>query len=122
MGKIANTLKMMGVSGKDALLFQDAYTLFPLTINSSVKKAMRDTILDTIVMDKSLKQWFEHFVKEGTRIGLGLGYVNNAGLPCKRPYSMKDFNFDIIEKPTITLLLEMILQEYYKKENVLGTK
>jgi hypothetical protein len=122
MSKIKNTLKMMGVSGKDALFFEDAYDCFPLTINPSVKKAMRDTMLNTVVMGKTFKEWFEHFVKEGTKIGVGLEYVNNAGLPTKRPYSMKDFNFDIMEKPTITLLLEMILQEFYKKENVLGTK
>jgi len=122
MDKIANTLTMMGVSGKDALFFEDAYNCFPLTINPPVKKAMCDTMLNTIVMGKSFKQWFEHFIKEGTEIGVGLEYVNNAGLPTKRPYVMKDFDFDRMEKPTITLLLEMILQEYYKKENVLGTK
>ena len=122
MNKIANTLKMMGVSGKDALFFEDAYNCFPLTINPSVRKAMCDTMLNTVVMGKTFKQWFEHFIKEGTKIGVGVEYTSNAGLPMKRPYSMKDFDFDRIEKPTITLLLEMILQEYYKKEKVLETK
>lgn len=111
---------MMGVSSKDAFLFMDAYNLFPLTISQEVKLSMIKTILNTVIMEKTLKQWFEHFVKEGNKKGVKFCY-NTTGNPAldylyTRPYNMDDFNFDRIERPNVNILIELILQNFYKKE------
>lgn len=57
MDKYGNTLKMMGVSSKDALFFSDALTTYHLTISPSVRKANRDLMLGTVIMGKTVKEW-----------------------------------------------------------------
>ena len=117
--KIINTLKMMGVSGMKAVFFADALQLFPLTINKEVRQGMIDTILNTKVMDKTFREWFEHFVKEGNKRGVVYEFTDIYNQPQSCPYTMKDFDFARIEKPSIMVLIEMVLQEYYTKEKVM---
>lgn len=111
---------MMGVSGMKAVFFADAFELFPLTINKEVKQGMIDTMLNTQVMDKTFRKWFEHFVHEGNKRGVVHCFEDTQGRPQSRPYTMKDFDFTRIERPNIMLLIEMVLQEYYKREKVMG--
>lgn len=110
---------MMGVSGMKAVFFADALQLFPLTINEEVKKGMIDTMLNTQVMDKTFREWFEYFVKKGNKLGAVYEFTDVYNQPHSRPYTMKDFDFARIEKPNIMLLIEMVLQEYYTKEKVM---
>jgi hypothetical protein len=113
-----NTLKMMGVKGLALVEFKDALSLYPLTINQEVKQGMINKILGTVVMEKTLKQWFEFFVKEGNKSGISYCFLNEDNQPINRPYRMQDFDFSRIEKPNVKILIELILEEYYKKELV----
>jgi len=114
--KIQNTLVMMGISGMNAILFVDALRCYHLTINQEVKKSMITTMLNTKVMDKTFRQWFEHFVKNAHKQGASFHYVNEFGESVSRQYKMSDFDMDRIEKPNMVLLIKMVLQEYYKKK------
>lgn len=105
MEKIKNTLVMMGVSMKDAFFFVDALKLYPLTINQEVKKSMINTMLNTKVMDKTFRQWFEHFIKTSTKHGVFNHYTNEFGGDSSRPYKMSDFDLSRIEKPNMMLLI-----------------
>ena len=118
--KVRNTLKMMGVSSKDALFFVDALELYPLTINPTVKQAMIDIILNTKVMDKTFRQWFELFVKESKNSGVRFEFIDVNLKSSSRPYKITDFDLTRIEKPNVMILLDLILQMYYRKEKILG--
>ena len=111
---------MMGVSSKDALFFVDALEMYPLTINPTVKQSMINTILNTKVMDKSFRQWFELFVKETKKRGVQIQLTDKNGNPYSRPYKITDFDLTRIEKPNVMILLDLVLQRYYRQEKVLG--
>ena len=117
MDKEGNTLVMMGVPKRCALDFQDAYNCIHLTISPQVKKSYTDTMLGTIVMDKTFKEWFEFFIEKGNALGVVYDVFNaNNGNMEKKLYKMKDFDLTRFEKSNMCTLLEMVLQEFYKKE------
>ena len=62
--KYINTLKMMGVSGKDSLFFVDSMNSYHLCINPKVKEKLLDIISNTIVQGKTFKEWFYYFLKK----------------------------------------------------------
>ncbi len=108
MNKYFNTLKMMGASSIDALTFSDALETMHLTVNQEVKQKLRDSILNTVVMEKSFKEWFKFFVQEGNDCLVQKGEL---------PISEEEVNLSLenIQKPQVTALLELVLQEYYEK-------
>lgn len=113
-----NTMRMMGVKGLALIEFKDALALYPKTINPEVKQNMINKILGTVVMEKTLKQWFEFFVKQGNNAGARVvcNSTENSALDYlySRPYKMDDFDLRRIEKPNVLFLIQLILQEYYK--------
>jgi len=115
--KYYNTLKMMGVSAMGSLFFADALNLMHITINQEVKKSQRAIILNTVIMGKPFKEWYIHFV--------GIGIKNkqqyfNAESETSELFSKKAIEFDKTESYHFKTLLELVLQEYYKRERVLG--
>lgn len=110
MDKIANTLKMMGVSAMKAVFAADALSSMKNIINKDVEKAYRNIFLDTVVMDKTLREWAKHFHKYAKN--------NNIG----ESFEINNFNSESLNQSHLIALLNLVLQEYYKKENVLGTK
>lgn len=115
--KIYNTLVMMGVSKMKALFFTDAYECINRTINKAVQKAQIEQIMNTIIMDKTMKEWYDYFVDQAIdskmtdeETGLRLAYVK------------KDLDLDNVSKIQVDCLLELILQEFYKKEYNLNSK
>ena len=122
MNKIGNTLKMMGVSGKDALLFEDAHKCYHLTVGVATKTAYRNQMLNTVIMGKTIKQWFEHYIKISQKMGI----QKESSLPHENQftakdfyYTIKDFDFDMIEISNVNILLDLIVQEYYRKEKII---
>lgn len=64
MTKYGNTLKMLGVSGKDAIFFDDALNSYHLTISDKVKEAYLKTMMTTVIKGKTLEEWIRSFEKE----------------------------------------------------------
>ena len=101
MEKYANTLKMMGVPLRDCVEFSDAINNYHKTVSQNVKKSQLTTMLNTVVMDKTFKEWFIHL----------------AGDDCSNIDFTDTFQF---HSGNIHTLFEMVLQIFYKKEKVLG--
>ncbi len=89
MQKYGNTLKMMGVSSKDALFFQDACYTLRHHISLTTRQNARETILNTKVMDKTIKEWFIDLTHD------------------------KNYPFDNIEFINVVAVIELVLQKYY---------
>lgn len=101
MDKYANSLKMMGVSSKDALFFSDALTTYHLTISPSVRKANRDLMLSTVIMGKTVKEWFIKLDNEAPKP------------PFWEPQPTPIINMmDDIQSYQFKLLLEILFQKY----------
>jgi len=110
MNKYANTLKMMGVSGKDALFFSDALETYHLTISPSVKKANRDVLLNTVIMGKTVRDWFIKFDKEAPKPPFWE----------PQPKPITEY-IDDIQAYQYKVLIEVLLQKFYK-ENLVESK
>ena len=115
MEKYRNTLVMMGVSRPNALFFVDAMDNFSLTVSQEVKKSMIDTMLNTKVMDKTFSEWFKYFIEITSKNNVFYHFINENNQEVSQPYKLSDFDLNRIEKPTIIILFDLILQEYYKK-------
>lgn len=100
MDKYGNTLKMMGVSFKDALFFSDNLKIYHLTINPSIKAKIKSDMLNQLIMDKTISEWFIYYGKQTD--------------------TNYKFNPDNIEADSIKGLIELIVQEFYKKEKIIG--
>ena len=112
MNKVTNTLKMMGVPAMKALFFADNLKCFHLTIGQDLKEKMRNEMLDTVVMDKTFREWFEYFAKDAIKKRATFLDINGM----KIPYELKDIKPNNLDASNIHALLELVLQEFYKKE------
>jgi hypothetical protein len=97
---VAKTLKMMGVKGMKIVFVKDAFLSMRNCINQKVLQAYRNEILSTVVMDKTLREWYKHFIKTN-------------------PES-RTFNIDDCDLSHLYTLVELVLQVYYKKEFGIG--
>jgi len=107
---LQNTLKMMGVKPIKALFVDDALQSMRNIINKEAKAYYRNVILDTEVMGKTFRKWFEHFKKQASK----MSYTDEMGV--RIPYKPSDFNVDTAESYNLLALVDLVLQEYYKKE------
>ena len=110
MTKYGNTLKLMGVSRKDSLIFDDYLTTYHLSVNLKVKKIALEFMLNTKIMDKTLKEWIIYFEKS---VDFKL-YDPNTNTFSK-PKTI--FTIDYIHSYVIKGFIDEILQVYYKKQN-----
>jgi len=107
MGKYANTLKMMGVDGKNALLFEDSLNSIHLCINPTVKKYYQDTILETVVMGKSIREYYTDIIKDANRRATRDTFGNIQTYDTKID--------DTFGKSETIALIEILTQRYYQK-------
>jgi hypothetical protein len=121
MNKIGNTLKMMGVSGRDAMFFEDAHRCYHLTVSATVKGAHRNQMLNTVIMDKTVRQWFEYYIKLSKKMGIKDETAPSNGNPFQTSqfFTVKDFDLNRVELNSINILLELVLQEFYKREKII---
>jgi len=103
MDKYGNTLYMMGVSSKDALIFGDNLKIYHLTINPNIKAKIKNEMLNQVVMGKTINKWFKYYEKD----------VKSSFSLYGEPLIYK-FNPDNVESGNIKALIELLLQEYYK--------
>jgi hypothetical protein len=110
MTKYGNTLKLMGVSGKDSMIFDDYLSIYHLAVNREVKETALNYMLNTKIMDKTLIEWIKYF-------------ENIIDFKIYDPYTQTYskpktiFTIDYIHTFTIKGFIQEILQVYYKKQN-----
>ena len=108
--KMQNTLVMMGVHRMKAVFVDDALKSMRNIVNKDVEAAYRKIVLDTEVMGKTFKQWFEHFKKQAST----MSYTNEMGI--RIPFRPSEFDVNKAELHNLLALVNLVLQEYYKKE------
>ena len=116
---IFNTLKMMGVNGKDRLAFSDAYVMYHLSINPQIKQDYRKTLLETPINGKTLIEWHKQMVDDGIKSGLK---VRVEGEPTQtRVIRYSDFNFKVANKDLqmehVSIVFNHAVQVWYKENN-----
>lgn len=97
MNKYGNTVKMMGASPRVSLEFADACHVLGTYINQELKTKARRTILGTVVMGKTMRDWLKHFAGK----------------------ELKEFNLSRLEMNNVDSLVNLVCQEYYRREKVL---
>ncbi len=102
-----NTLKMMGVSGRDALVFVDSLKSMRNLVGKETTKYYRNNILNTVAVGKTFREWYQHFLKAADK------NRHSKGLP---EFFTKNFDIDDTGISHLKALLELVMQEYYKKE------
>lgn len=110
--KIMNTLVMMGVKPVLAMFAQDAIRSMRNIVSKEAESYYRNTVLNTVVMDKTFRQWYAQFQNEAIKRELVFKMSN--GEPSS--FQPKDFNIDEAGVSHLNALISLVLQEYYKKE------
>ncbi|MBF0429423.1 MAG: S8 family peptidase [Magnetococcales bacterium] len=82
--KLMNTLVMMGVKPVLAMFVQDAIRSMRNIVSKEAETYYRNTVLNTVVMDKTLRQWYVQFQNEAIKKGseeLLSNYVKYMHMP-----------------------------------------
>ena len=108
--KMQNTLVMMGVNRMKAVFVDDALKSMRNIISKKAEAAYRNVVLDTEVMGKTFRQWFEHFKKKAST----MSYVDEMGI--SRPFKPSGFDVEKAELHNLLALVDLVLQEYYRRE------
>ena len=103
---IFNTLKMMGVNGKDSVEFSDAYAMYHLTINPIIKNSYKKTLIE----------WHSEIVNSGIKLGVKTIDKNTGE---NRLIEYSDFNFRLnnsnLQMEHIILTFNYVVQVWYKE-------
>lgn len=117
MCKILNTVKLLGVEGRKAVEFADAYNSLSITHNPKIKQNYLKVLLETPLMGKTLIEHHKDLVKKGAKIGLKSDKLNSFGVP--KPIHYTDYGLTIynidIQISSIEAMLNYVLQIYFEK-------
>ena len=99
--KYFNTLKMMGVSGRDALEISDMFNTYHISVNQNIKQKQLDHFMSIKVVGKTFKEWMILYTSTSTE------------------KSQVVFTPLEITLSQLKGLVELTLQEHYKKVKIL---